>query len=113
MACACHSHGVGVFDVAGEDGINAVADCAMDGVVGALLFCRWCKDEHIKVEEEPPKWGGIDGVGVSCGDGVDSVGLESEEVGFVALLEVSPPGRTEVRGVVVCGGKDERDPAVP
>jgi hypothetical protein len=44
------------------------------------------------VEEEPPKWGGIDGVGVCFGDGVDCVGLETEEVGFVAFLEVSPPG---------------------
>ena len=85
MSRACHCHVVGVFDVAGEDGINAVADCAMDGVVGALLFCRWCKDEHIKVEEEPPKWGGIDGVCVGVGDGEDCVGLETEEVGFVAF----------------------------
>ena len=104
MACAFHSHGVGVFDVAGEDGVNAVADCAMDGVVGALLFCRWCKDEHIKVEEEPPKWGGIDGMGVCVGDGVDCVGLKTEEVGFVAFLEVSPPGGSEVWWVVVCVG---------
>ena len=92
MARACHCHVVGVFDVAREDGVNAVADGAMDGVVGSLSCGGWCKDNHVKVEEEPPKWGGINGVGVRVGDGVDRVGLKTEEVGFVAFLEVTSPG---------------------
>ena len=40
-------------------------------------------------------------MGVRVGDGEDRVGLETEEVGFVAFLEVTAPCRSEVRGVVV------------
>jgi len=53
------------------------------------------------VEEEPPKRGGVDGVGVRVGDGIDCVGLETEEVGFVAFFEVSSPRGAEVWWVVV------------
>ena len=48
------------------------------------------------MEEEPPEWSGVDGVGVGCRDGLDCVCLESEEIGFVAFLEVMSPGGTEV-----------------
>ena len=33
VASACHCHVVGILDVAGEDGVDAATDCAMDGVV--------------------------------------------------------------------------------
>ena len=65
------------------------------------------------MEEEPPKRGGVDGVCVGFGDGVDGVGLEAEEVGLVALFEMSSPGGAEVWWVVACVGNDEWDSAVP
>ncbi len=64
----------------------------MDGVVGSLSRGGRCQDKHVKVEEEPPKWGGVDGVGLRVGDGEDRVCLKTEDVGFVAFLEVTSTG---------------------
>ena len=52
-------------------------------------------------------------MGVRVGDGEDRVRLKTEEVGFVAFLEVTTPGGSEVRRVVGSVGEDEGDAAVP
>ena len=44
------------------------------------------------MEKEPPKRGGVNGVGVGGRDGVNCVGLESEESGLVLFAEMSSPG---------------------
>jgi len=50
VACACHGHFVDVFDVTGENGVDAVADCLWDGVVGAFGSSGGGEDEHVEVE---------------------------------------------------------------
>ncbi len=38
VAGACHGHGVNILNVPREDGVDTIADGAVDGLVGAL--CR-------------------------------------------------------------------------
>ena len=75
MAYAGHGYVVDVFDVAREDGVYGIVDGSMDGFTGALGNSGGSKDEHIKVEEEPPEGGGVDGECVHGGDCLDGVGL--------------------------------------
>jgi hypothetical protein len=64
------------------------------------------------MEEEPPKWSGINGMCVGSGDGMNPAYLEVEEVGFVVVFKVTLPIGMEVRGVVVGGGQDEANAIV-
>ena len=60
-----------------------------------------CKDEHLKVDEEPPEGGGVGrgwaqrlgGVVVTRGnsDGPNEVGLEGGEALFIIVFEEWPP----------------------
>ncbi len=68
----------------------------MDGLVGALCRCVGSKDKHVKVEEEPPKRSGIDGMWVGSGDCMNPACLEVEEVGFVTVFKVMSPSGTKV-----------------
>ncbi len=110
---ACHGHGVNILNVPREDGVDTVADSAVYGLVGALCHCRGSKDKHVKVEEEPPRRSGINGMCVGSGDGMNRACLEVEEVGFVTVFKVMLPSGTEVWGVVVGGGQDEGNAMVP
>ncbi len=74
VSCACHGHVVDVFDVARVDGIDAIPDGSMDGFVVAFGGSGGSKDKHIKVEEDPPEGGGVDGECICIGDGLDGVG---------------------------------------
>ena len=46
-------------DVARERSVNAVANRGVDGEAVALFFGSGGKNEHVEMEEEPPKGGGI------------------------------------------------------
>ncbi len=46
-------------DVTRERSIDAVANCGVDGETVALFFGSRGKNEHVKMEEEPPKGGRI------------------------------------------------------
>ncbi len=46
-------------DVAREHSVDAVANRGVDGEVVALFFGSGGKHEHVEMEEEPPKGGGI------------------------------------------------------
>ncbi len=75
VSCARHGHVVDVFDVARVDGVDAIPDGSMDGFVGVFDGSGGSKDKHIKVEEDPPEGGGVDGEWIWVGDGLDGVGL--------------------------------------
>ena len=78
-----------------------------------MRHCGGSKDKHVKIEEEPPQWIGIDGMCVGSGDGMNPACLEAEEVGFVTVFKVTPPSGTKVWGVVVGGGQDEGNAMMP
>ncbi len=86
---ACHGHDVNILNVPREDGVDRIADGAVDGLVGALCHCGGSKDKHVKVKEEPPKQSGIDGMCIGSGDGMNHACLEAEEVGFVMVFKVT------------------------
>ncbi len=50
MSGVCRS----LFDVAREDGVDAIADGFMDRFTGVLGSGGGSKDKHVEVEEEPP-----------------------------------------------------------
>ncbi len=85
MTGACHCHGVNILNVPREDGVDTISDGAVDGLVGTFCRCGGSKDKHVKVEEEPPKWFGTDGMCVGSGDGMNRAWLEAEEVRFVGV----------------------------
>ncbi len=60
MPCAGHGHVVDVFNVARVDGVDAIADGAIDGFMGLFGSSGGSKDKHIKVEEKSPEGGGVD-----------------------------------------------------
>jgi len=69
-------------NIAGEGRVDAVANSVVDGGIRALLLSRRRKDEHVEVEEEPPKWCRIvNGSAVSIGsdDGPYDGSLEVAE----------------------------------
>jgi hypothetical protein len=47
----------------------------MDRLMGVLGSSGGSEDEHVKVEEEPPEGGGVNGVCVRGGDCLDGVVL--------------------------------------
>ena len=56
-------------NVARECSVDAIANRGMDGETVALLFGSGGKNEHVKMEEEPPKGGSvINGWAVGVGD---------------------------------------------
>jgi len=103
-------------NVAREGRIDAVADSAVDGGFRALLLSRGRKNEHVEVEEKPPKWGRIvDGsaVGVGGDDGPYDSGLEVAEGRFVAGANQVAPGGAEVRRFMVVDGVNEGESVGP
>jgi hypothetical protein len=70
---ASHGYVVDVFNVTREDGIDAVADGFMDRFMRALGSGGGSKDKYIKVEEEPPERGGVNGECIHGGDCLDGM----------------------------------------
>ncbi len=84
-----------------------IVDGFMDRLMGALGSGGGSKDEHVKLEEEPPEGGGVNGECIHSGDCLDGVVLKAEKVGTVMVFEVAAPCGSEVRGVMVGGVEDE------
>ncbi len=64
-----------------------------------MFLSRRSKDKHVKVKEEPPKWGRVINVGAVGGggkNGLDDCGLEVAECRFVARSEEVTPSGAEI-----------------
>jgi hypothetical protein len=82
MVCPSRESG-DLHNVPRENGVDTIADGALDVLVGALCYRGGSKDKHVKVEEEPPKWSGIDGICVGIGDGMNRECLERGEGSWI------------------------------
>jgi hypothetical protein len=83
---AYHGHGVNILNVPREDGVDMIVDGVVDGLVRALYHCGGSKDKYVKVEEEPPKWSGINGMCVGSGDGMNCACLEGRKLDLLRCL---------------------------
>ncbi len=64
-----------------------------------MLSSQRSKDKHVKVWEEPPKWGrviNVIAVGGVGNDGLDDCGLDVAECRFVARSEEVTPSGVEI-----------------
>ena len=84
-----------------------------DGLVIAFGRSGGGKDEHVEMEKEPPKRCGINRMGIGRRDGMNCIGLELEESGFILFSKMSSPGRAKIWRMMGCVSHDEVYSVVP
>jgi len=88
----------------------------VDGEAIALFFGCWSKDEHIQMEEEPPKGGGVVKRGarsVGHDDGPYYGSLEVRKGREVPGPGEASPSCAEVRWFMKVSGTDEGETVFP